>query len=129
MNTGAVNLNKRWERGVYWACTVLGLALGLALFRRVAVAIFVLRNDELPWALLALLTPLLLIPLVLFSVFIPRFGGILLISFAVFSAMAFMVMFNSLSPLMISIGLGFYLFIILIGIGFRWSHKQRRIRL
>lgn len=118
MSTGAENLNNRWKQVVYWTCTVLSLVLGLALFRRVALAIFVLRNDELPWALFALLTPVLLIPLVLLSAFKPRLGGILLIVFSVLSAMSFMVMFNSLSPLQISIGLGFYLFIILIGIGF-----------
>lgn len=112
------------RRIVRAAAIVVGLAAGVVLAPLSLAAMFTLRNDDLPEGMVALATPLLLIPLVIAAAARPRRGGQLLITAAAVSAGAYLwsLMAASGSSMEgVTAMLGLYAGICGLGIAFWWS--------
>lgn len=72
------------------AATGIGLVGGALLFPLIVMAYFVMTNEEIPEGYIALLTPLLLVPLVVLAAVWPRMGGRLIVFASLLSAGAFL---------------------------------------
>lgn len=116
------------RRIVRVAATVVGLAAGTVLVPLSLAGMFTLRNDELPEGMVALATPLLLVPLVIGAAAWPRPGGQVLMPAAAVSAGAYLwslvgaldTSIDQAAPL-----LGMYAAICALGLAFWWSGLRR----
>jgi hypothetical protein len=90
---------------------------GVLLFPRAMRAFFVLRQDELPWGVVALAPVLLLLPLVGVAALLPRAGGLAIVGISVSSALALATLGNLSGSWL---GLVFDAALFLVGLGFMW---------
>lgn len=112
------------RRIVRTAATVVGLTAGIVLAPLSLAAIFTLRNEDLPEGMIALATPLLLLPLVIAAAVWPRVGGRLLMTAAALAAGAYLwslVGASGTSIEEVTAMLGLYAAVCALGIAFWWS--------
>ncbi|MGQ0814067.1 MAG: hypothetical protein ACT4O1_06330 [Gemmatimonadota bacterium] len=119
---GLAMTNKR--RIVRMCAAVVGTGAGIVLFPFCLAAAFTLRNEDLPEGLVALMTPVLMVPLVIVALVWPRPGGMAITFSAAVSAAAFLwslVGSPAAAPAQVTAMLGLYAALGGIGAAFWWS--------